>query len=607
MRPLICSALCRLPGKRGKLMCGVFGYVGRSCDVGGSVVAALKLLEYRGYDSWGLAIGTANGLIVDKDVGRLNGHVSTYPESTIGLGHTRWATHGGVTSENAHPHTDCTKHIAVVHNGIIENHAVLRKELEARGHRFGSQTDSEVVAHLVEERLSPRCPLPQAVAEVFQLLEGCNAIVVMDARSATLVAAKRTSPLVVGQSLDRSTVASDAIALDHHANELIYLEDGQVAVLTAAAVDILDLTSLQPTTPFRVHANPTRDDTSLNGHPDFLSKEVSEQPAVLRLIIERGAHDVAALATEIRSASRIVLVGCGSAGNAALAGTYFFSEIAATDAVFVPASEYQYRAATWGPGTLVIALSQSGETLDVIEAVSDAKRRGARLAAIVNTPNSTLERMVDCRVLIGAGLEQCVLATKSYTAMLATLLLTASAVSDRWSEGAKSVATAAAAIENVLNPRSYAAIVEIGRHCATVNHLFAIGRAVHYPSALEAALKIKEVSYIHAEGFAAGELKHGVIALIERGTPCLVFAPDDDTRTDMISSASELRSRGGFMIGIGSTSDPVFDEFIPVQDAGIASSLVEAVPGQLLGYAAACARGHDPDRPRNLAKSVTVK
>jgi glucosamine--fructose-6-phosphate aminotransferase (isomerizing) len=588
-------------------MCGVFGYVGQSSNVGATVMTALKALEYRGYDSWGLALATADGLIVNKEVGRINGHMSAFPDSPMGLGHTRWATHGGVTRQNAHPHTDCMGRVAVVHNGIIENHASLKEHLVQRGHEFRSETDSEVVAHLVEDELFGSRSLAQAVAEVFRRLQGHNAIVVMDAASGALAAAKRTSPLVIGLGARGSTIASDAFALRGHADRVIHLEDQQLAILQADSATVLDCHTLLPSDVVEVAADPIRAEVGLGVYPDYLSKEVAEQPDVLRRFVAASGHDVARLSAEMRAANRVVLTGCGTAGNAALAGAYLLSDICGIDAAFVPASEFRYRMGRLGEADLVVALSQSGETLDVLEATTDARRRGARLAAIVNAPNSSLERRVDTRLLLDAGVEQCVLATKSYTAMLAALLLAAYDLAGRRPEGAVAIGLAADAIAHLLGSDVRRRIMDIGNRLARHNHLFVVGRGVHYPSALEAALKIKEVSYVHAEGFAAGELKHGVIALIEPGTPCLVFAPDDETRTDMISGASELRSRGGHIIGVGSTNDPVFDEFIPTAPACHATPIVEAVPGQLLGYAAALARGHDPDRPRNLAKSVTVK
>jgi glutamine---fructose-6-phosphate transaminase (isomerizing) len=588
-------------------MCGVFGYVGRPTDVGDAILTALKTLEYRGYDSWGLAIATPDDLLIHKDIGRINGRHRSYPTSTQGIGHTRWATHGGVDAANSHPHVDCLRRVAVVHNGIIENHVALRSQLVERGHRFESQTDSDVVAHLVEEELASGSDLASAVAIVFDLLEGYNAIVVMDRLEQRFVAAKRVSPLVLGRSPHGCTVASDAIALNDHADELIYLEDGQLAVLSADSVAVYERASMRQISP-SVVSQRNRDITvGLAGYPDFLSKEIAEQPAALRRLVCDGQTEIAQLAAEINLSEHVIVTGCGTAGNAALAGTYFFAEICDRAVTMIPASELRYRARTFCSDTLVIALSQSGETVDVLDAITEARRRGAKLAAIVNTPMSTLDRAVDTRVLLRAGVEQCVLATKSYTTMLATLLLAAHASAGRWSTGAETVLSAADAIACMLMNGTREHIGAVATRLAASEHLFVIGRGSHYPSALEAALKIKEVSYIHAEGFAAGELKHGVIALVEAGTPCVVFAPDDATRTDALTGAAELKSRGGLIIGIGSTHDGVFDEFIEIPDAGFASPVVESVPGQLFGYFAALARGNDPDRPRNLAKSVTVK
>jgi glucosamine--fructose-6-phosphate aminotransferase (isomerizing) len=588
-------------------MCGVFGYVGRETDVGGAILTALKTLEYRGYDSWGIAVTSDDGLIVEKATGRINGQMRSFPAGRSGIGHTRWATHGGVTVENAHPHIDRDNSIAVVHNGIIENHVALRAELSSAGHSFSSETDSEVVVHMVADRLAAGEDFTVAVAAVFDALDGYNAIVVLDRKHHRLAATKKVSPLVIGQGPTGATIASDAIALRGYADHLLYLEDDQIAVISGDGIQVLDRATLDRVDPFIVPVDLEPDDIDRGIHPDFMSKEMSEQPFALRRILREGQGEIEQLAASARDASRVLLVGCGTAANAALAGTYLFSEICGRDVTAVPASEFRYRTGFLDARSLVIAISQSGETIDVLEAMAIAKSHGAQLGAIVNAPNSSLDRMVSNRVLLRSGVEQCVLATKSYTAMLSTLLLTAFAIDGRWDEGAVAVARAADAIESMFTDGTYERAKEIADRIAVNDHLFAIGRGVHYASAMEAALKIKEVSYVHAEGFAAGELKHGVIALVEQGTPCLVFAPNDITRTDVLSGAAELRSRGGYMIGVGSASDDVFHDFVRVPDIGIGNPISEALPGQLLGYFAAIARGNDPDRPRNLAKSVTVK
>src|SRR3954468_8572026 len=466
-------------------MCGVFGYVGEQSDVGAAILTALKTLEYRGYDSWGLALSTPDDLFVVKNVGRINGHLRSYPTSNQGIGHTRWATHGGVEAANSHPHLDCSRRIAVVHNGIIENHVHLRAQLVERGHRLESETDSDVVAHLVEEELDSGNDLGTAVATVFGLLEGYNAVVVMDRVGQQFAAVKRVSPLVLGRSQRGSTVASDAIALNDHADELIYLEDDQLAVLSADSVRVFDRYSMREIAPTSVNQQDRNAVVNLAGYPDFLSKEVAQQPAALRRLTSAGRGEIEGLAEAIKTAGKVIVTGCGTAGNAALAATYLFDEISGRAVTMIPASEFRYRSRTVDPETLVIALSQSGETVDVLDAMSVAKQHGARLAAITNTPISTLDRTVDTRVLLGAGPEQCVLATKSYTAMLATLLLAAHAADCRWESGANFVLRAADAIEQLLQNGSRERIGEVASRLAAAEHLFVIGRGPHYPSALE--------------------------------------------------------------------------------------------------------------------------
>lgn len=588
-------------------MCGVFGYVGPEIDAGSAIVTALKTLEYRGYDSWGLALATTDGLIVDKEVGRINGHARHYPRAKLGIGHTRWATHGGVTTANAHPHVDCSGRVVVVHNGIIENYLELRAGLETNGHCFKSETDSEVVAHLIEERLAGGESLPAALENVLQKIKGYNAVVVMDTVDCQFAAAKRVSPLVVGLGQDGSLIASDAIALQGLASGLVYLEDDQLAVLSERGVEFINRTHGGQLTPTIVAPITSNADVGHEGFPDFMSKEIAEQPARTRQLVDECFEQVTQLAELINAHDRVILVGCGTASNAALAGSYLFGQVAGRVVEMIPGSEFPQRAYGLDRGTLVIGLSQSGETIDLLESMQLAREKGATLAALVNTPHSTLDRLVDHRVYLRAGPEQCVLATKSYTAKLAILLLTACAVDGRWQYGVDRLTEAADAMESLLIGEPLAKTQSLGTAIAQAEHLFVIGRGVHYPSALEAALKIKEVSYVHAEGFAAGELKHGVIALVTSGTPCVVYAPDDETRNDMLSSAMELRSRGGRIIGISSCPDPVFDDIIALPDVGVANVVVESVPVQLLAYFAALARGNDPDRPRNLAKSVTVK
>ena len=618
-------------------MCGIFGYVGARDDAPYRVLAGLKKLEYRGYDSWGIAARQEGvepaRLLVEKHVGKIGQATTSLPPSHSALGHTRWATHGGVTELNAHPHLDCQGRLAVIHNGIVENHAELRRELIARGHTFASQTDTEVVCHLLEdelrrdaadvadapglressmdggESLPDACDrLVSALMAVFRRLDGLSAIGVLDPRLKCMAAAKNGSPLVLGWGGDGNYLASDSSALLDHTRKLTFLEDGQAALLTPTGMSLYEVTSGE-----RI-AEPTiwditweQEVDSLDGFPDYMAKEIHEQPSVLRRLAAERADAAQNLANAISQASTVHLVGCGTASHAARSGEYLFSRIASRQANCVVGSEFGYLEDFLDERSLVIGLSQSGETIDLLDSMKSARRRGAHLAALVNVEGSSLYRLVDDTILLSAGPERCVLATKSFTAKLGVLLMAAYAARGRLEAGRDLLEQAADEIQAFLTDGRLQQVRALARRIAQSEHLYVIGRGPSYPIALEAALKIKEVSYIHAEGFAGGELKHGVIALIEEGTPCIVVAPNDETFRAIVSGAEEIKARGGYIIGISPFASDVWDEHIAVADVGEAASIVNAVPSQVLAYELALTRGLDPDKPRNLAKSVTVK
>ncbi|MFN8524284.1 MAG: glutamine--fructose-6-phosphate transaminase (isomerizing) [Chloroflexota bacterium] len=592
-------------------MCGIFGYVGARNDAPDLVLKGLKKLEYRGYDSWGIAVKQDGGIQIEKRVGKIGDAKTTLPHSSTGLGHTRWATHGGVTDVNAHPHLDCTGRLALIHNGIVNNYRELRHDLQARGHTFHSETDTEAVAHLIEEELAggPDSPrgLVDATMSAFRRLDGLNAIAVLDVASGNLAAAKSGSPLTLGWSDSGSMLASDYSALLEHTRRMTFLDEQQAALLTPEGIEVYDVASGERIAPEITEVAWEAEAAELHGYPDFMTKEIHEQPAVLRKIARDLAEPSRELARMIEAADDVHLVGCGTAAHAAIAGQYLLARVARKRASYANGSEFRYAEQFLGPGSLVIAFSQSGETIDVIDSVREAKRRGATLAALVNVEGSTLYRMADKAILLGAGPERCVLATKSFTAKVAVMLQVAHALAGDLPEAGTAIERAADEIEALLADWRRDMTRQIAESIYRQEHLYVIGRGPSYPMALEAALKIKEVSYLHAEGFAGGELKHGVIALIEPGTPCVVLAPNDETRDDILSGAMEVKARGGRIIGIGPTNDPAFDLHIPVADVGEATGLVQAVPAQLLGYYLALLRGHDPDKPRNLAKSVTVK
>jgi glutamine---fructose-6-phosphate transaminase (isomerizing) len=595
-------------------MCGIFGYVGPRNEAPQLVLAGLKKLEYRGYDSWGIAArdraAAPDHLLLERHVGKIGEATTSLPGAQAALGHTRWATHGGVTVANAHPHLDCTGRLAVIHNGIIENHAELKRDLVARGHAFHSQTDTEVVAHLLEDEASEGgCEgLVQALMRVFRRLEGLSAISVLDLHEQCIAAAKNGSPLVLGWGEDGNYLASDSSALLEHTRRLTFLEDGQAALIAADGVAVYDVATFEREAEARIWDISWQEEVAgLEGYPHFMVKEIHEQPSVLRRVAEQRADDAERLAESIVEAKTVHFVGCGTAAHAARSGEYMFSRIASRQANCVVGSEFGYLADFLDERSLVVGLSQSGETIDLLESMKAARRRGARLAALVNVEGSSLYRLVDHPILLSAGPERCVLATKSFTSKLAVLLMAAYAAQGRLDEGRELVTRAADEIQSFLTDGRVDQVRRLAERFVDSRHLYIIGRGPSYPMALEAALKIKEVSYMHAEGFAGGELKHGVIALIEEGTPCVVLAPNDETFRAIVSGAEEIKARGGYIVGISAHDDDVWDEHIRVADVGEAASLVNAVPPQVLAYELALRRGLDPDKPRNLAKSVTVK
>ncbi|MBI4034842.1 MAG: glutamine--fructose-6-phosphate transaminase (isomerizing) [Candidatus Chisholmbacteria bacterium] len=585
-------------------MCGIFGIVGKS-PAAPMVLAGLTKLEYRGYDSWGIVVKHKDHLVVEKHVGKIATPTLKLPLSSLGLGHTRWATHGGVTVANAHPFLDCSQNLALVHNGIIENYQQLKQQLSA-SHKFSSQTDTEILLHLIEE-YRRRLDLPTAVRQAFAKTTGLNAILVIEAATNTLVAAKSGSPLVIGFAKGYHLIASDLWSLLDHTRQVAFLEDNHMAVITKDKVNFYHLDSGQEAF-FTPQTIDWQQQLATRGNfPHFMIKEISEQPNVLSKIIAEKDADIKKLSLLIKKSQGTFLAACGTAAYAALAGQYLFSRLAHYHINPAIGSEFIYHANFLTPQSLLIALSQSGETIDTIESVKLAKAQHAHTIAVVNVPGSTLYRLADEKILLSAGPEKAVASTKAFTAKIALLLLTASYLAGRLKPAQAELKLAAQAIRQFLSASYRKKLNRLAGQLYRHQHIFVVGRGQSYPAALEGALKIKEISYIHAEGLAGGELKHGPIALIETGVPCLIIAPPDETYNDVLSGAMELKARGGFIIGISSQSNPVFDEYLKVPDCGNATIIPNVAIFQILAYELALVRGLDPDKPRNLAKSVTVK
>lgn len=587
-------------------MCGIFAYVGSRQDAADTILNGLKRLEYRGYDSWGIAIKNGRKIDVEKNIGKIGNAKTKLAKSEIGLGHTRWATHGGVTVKNAHPHLDCHKKIAVVHNGIVENYETLKIDLLKRKHIFLSDTDTEVIPHLIED-LGRTHNLKDAVRIAFSKLQGLSAIVVMDIASNTLIAVKNGSPLVIGIGKKEFFIASDLSGVLPYTKNVLFLKDNEMVILK----DKLELFSLpdeKSQIPKTEKISWSTKEESLGRYKHFMLKEISEQPKVIENILHEYKDDVQKLKIAIEKAKGTFFIAAGTAYNAALGGIYLFSKVSHIHVNSAIASEFNYLEDFLNKRSLVIALSQSGETIDVIEPLSSAKKRGATIVALTNTLGSTIYRMADIKVLLGAGPEKAVASTKAYIAKLTFLLLVSYSLAGKLNEISPKIEEAAKEIKSMLSRDFILNIKKLSNKIKNSKNIYIIGRGASYASALEGALKIKEVSYIPTEGFAGGELKHGTIALIEKGTPCIVFAPNDETYDAIISNAIEIKSRGGYLIGISPNRSTAFDYWIKVKDLGDATILTQIVPLQLLAYSLALARGiSDPDKPRNLAKSVTVK
>lgn len=560
-------------------MCGIFGVVGTTNKAAEVVMAGLKKLEYRGYDSWGITVKLDKKLVRERHVGKIGSAQTKLPASNIGLGHTRWATHGGVTVGNAHPHLDCTETLCLVHNGIVENFLELKQKLS--GHCFQSETDTEVALHLFEE-----CGLLKG----FKQIVGMNAFILLDSAKNQLLTVKNGSPLIIGLGKNKNYISSDVWALLDHTNQIIFLEDNQIAQITGKQVKLFSVKSNKAIKPKVVTLDWKAEQSRLGKFHHYMEKEIFDQP---KIITNLASQDFGAIKKLIKPNRKTYFLGCGTAYYAALFAEYYF-RLNGFEAEAIMASEYQKILKLVKPDQLLIVLSQSGETIDIINSVKELTKKKIPIVALTNVLGSSLYRLADYKILLGAGQEVAVASTKAFTAKLAIILKLLGLDSG--------LIKAAAALS--LDRKKIRTLSQTIKDC---DHIFVIGRGISYPIALEAALKIKEVSYIHAEAYAAGELKHGPIALIDKGTPAIVLAPNDETLTDMISSAYEIKARGGLIIGISPQDNPVFDIHLQVPDLKQATAIPMTVIAQLLAYDLAIARGLNPDKPRNLAKSVTVK
>jgi len=608
-------------------VCGIVGYTGLR-EATPLLLEGLRRLEYRGYDSAGIAIQNGKGLELRKLAGRvasLDEAVAASPTSgSSGIAHTRWATHGAPTAVNAHPHSDCSDTVALVHNGIIENADALRTWLEGRGHRFRTQTDTETIVHLIED--AEGASLEDRVIAALAHVEGAYGIAVISAdEPGKIVVARKGSPVLLGIGDGEYFVASDAAAVLEHTRSVVYLDDGDIAVLEPGGYRVVDADARELERPvasidWDVGA------IELAGYPHFMLKEICEQAESVastlrgRLLFEEGTARLNGLNMaphELDKVRRIVILACGTSWHAGLVGRHLIEELAAVPVDVEYASEFRYRTQIAVPGTLTIAISQSGETADTLEAMRVARAMGSRLVGIVNVVGSSIARECDGGIYLHAGPEIGVASTKAFTSQIVALLLFALHLGRRrglsLSQGQELVHQLAMLPELVNHVLELEPVVEeVARHYAAERNFLYLGRGVNFPVALEGALKLKEISYIHAEGYPAAEMKHGPIALIDENMPVVFIAPHDHVYQKVVANMQEVKARRGRMIAIttdgnGELHGLVDHELRVPKAPPLLSPVITSIPLQLLAYHIAVMRSCDVDKPRNLAKSVTVE
>jgi glucosamine--fructose-6-phosphate aminotransferase (isomerizing) len=585
-------------------MCGIIGVKSVQNNAREQVIDGLKKLEYRGYDSWGVALG-GQKISIEKNIGKISLIESKNGgAANLAIGHTRWATHGGVTKINAHPHTDCTGKIAVVHNGIIENYQELRHELEKAGHIFISQTDTEVISHLIEEVSKKEPNIKTVLERTSAKLRGSFSFVVIFASNPEIWAVANGCPLVVGKNDEDIIISSDILAC--LASSVSFIPEKTLLKLSEK-IEAWHLETGKVRHLKFVKNNLDNQKITPGAYNHFLEKEIHEQPEILKKISLMDERELETNAALIRHSFGTFFVACGTSYHAAMVGEYLFSRIAKMHINVVSAGEFANFRHFITSKTLMMPLSQSGETADVLEAAKVALKCHAKILSLVNNPNSTLARMADVVMVTPAGPEIAVLSTKAFTSQIAILYLLSSAVGGSFSTARRNLEKVADQLKELFSKDNIKKIKLLAVKLKDATSLFTIGRGLNYPVALEAALKIKEVSYIHAEGFAGGDLKHGPIALIEKGVPCIVFVSNDENKAEILSNAMEIKARGGIIFGVAPEDNEIFDYYIEVPNNPELSSILNIVPIQLLAYYLALERHCDPDKPRNLAKSVTVK
>ena len=569
----------------------------------------LRRLDYRGYDSWGVAVLDENEIKVEKQVGIVAKERPSLPEATVGIGHTRWATHGKVSVPNAHPHYASDRSFVLAHNGIVENVEQLKRVLTKKRYKFVSETDTESIVRLVEDKRKRAKSLEEAVRVAFKELDGRNTVIVLD-QNGDVIAARNGSPLVLGISKNEKELyfSSDVFSFAPHVAKILVLNNGEMAVCRERKFTMFNIESGKKLKP--VFEKNLLKDVSVDkqGHPHFMEKEVGEAPFVIRQVVAESDKRYITLARAAGKARVIYCIGSGTAGAAAAQTAYYLRSIAglkAKELIGAEANEYKKLI---GKGDLIIAPSQSGETADVLDVLEHAKKKGASIASQVNMPGSMMTRMSDYPFMANAGPEICVMSTKIFISQISWGYLVAKAVEGKLAEGKRNLLKTARVIEKMIGDKKYIGEIRtLAKKLSKKEHIFLLGKGQNLQIIKEGMVKIIEGAYVHAHAIAAGDLKHYAITLMEKGVPVIVAISNDDVKTSVLNAVHEVSARGASVIGLAPERHEAFEEYLHVPDTKETSAITTIIPLQLLAYHMAVSLGHNVDKPRNIAKSVTVK
>jgi glucosamine--fructose-6-phosphate aminotransferase (isomerizing) len=590
-------------------MCGIFAYSGLQQNATDIIYTGLKRLDYRGYDSWGIAVLEGQEIKLDKYVGKIDLNLPHLPTSQIGIGHTRWATHGSVTQINAHPHAASDNSFVLAQNGIVENFESLKTELMAKGYLFITQTDTEVIVRLIEDKKKEQPDLVAAVRAAFLELEGRNTIIILT-KTGQIIAARNGSPLVLGTANQgaETYLSSDTLSFAPYVDQVLVVENGQLVTLTNQQLQLFNIKTGQAEA-MHFEANAVQDtQVDTQGFDHFMIKEIFDTPQVIKNLLQMTEVEYQPFFEAVKNAHQVYTIGSGTAGAAAAQIAYYLRKLAHIPAVSLIGAEAQEYSDLFTTNDLIIAPSQSGETADVLEILEPAKQKGVKIASLVNMPGSMMSRMSDFKFMANAGPEICVVSTKVFTAQIAWGYLIAQGVAGKFSAAIADLNNLVVQIQSYLIDESLKQNLDhIAEHLSHKQHVFLLSKAQNLQIIKEGMVKIIESSYLHAHAIPAGDLKHYAITLMEPGVPVIFIISDDEVQKDVENALHEVKARGAEIIEISTHRHEQADFYLPVPDLGQVNAIMNIIPVQLLAYQLALKLGHDVDKPRNIAKSVTVK